>query len=253
MADGHSAASEAYRTLRTNIQFVTLDNPIKSILIVGAHQGCGKTTTAINLGLTLAQAGSAVLLIDADLRRPRLHNIFNCKNFSGLTTMLIEKDLNLPSIVHKTQFSNLNILPSGPVPPNPAELLASHKMQTLLKELQNIYDYVVFDSPPMLSVADASILSRLSDATLLVIGYAETTRDEAIKVHQQLQMAKANLIGAVINGIPPHLDPYGYYGYYQEKPVVKKSKKKKKKIKQRYNEDSDYESGFTADESFPDF
>ena len=112
MADGHSAASEAYRTLRTNIQFVTLDNLIKSILVVGAHQGCGKTTTAINLGLTLAQAGSAVLLIDADLRRPRLHNIFNCKNFSGLTSMLIEKDLTLPSTVHKTQFSNLNILPS---------------------------------------------------------------------------------------------------------------------------------------------
>ncbi len=252
LTDGHSAASEAYRTLRTNIQFMTLDKPTKSLLIVGVHPGCGKTTTATNLGVTLAQAGSKVLLVDSDLRRPKLHSIFNCNNYSGLTTLLIEENFNLKAVSHKTRFENLDLVPGGPVPPNSAELLASLKMQKILTELKNIYDYVILDSPPMLNMADASILSSFADATLLVVAYGETTREETIKVHQQLQMAKANLIGVVINGIPPHLNPYGYYGYYHEEPQYKKKRKKKKK-KQHYDEDSTYEGSFKANENFPDF
>ncbi len=256
ITNGRSAASEAYRTLRTNIQFMTLDNLTKSLLVVGAHPSCGKTTTVVNLSLALAQAGSSVLLVDTDLRRPKLHNIFNCKNFFGLTTMLIEEDLNMNAARHKTLIPNLDVMPSGPVPPNPAELLASRKMKKALKEFMNRYDYVILDSPPMLNMADASILSSLADATLLVVAYGETTREEATKIYQQLQMAKANVIGVVINGIPPHQNPYGYYGYYQEEPVEKKSKtrhKKKREKKDKYEEDQEFDIGFDPDKSYPDF
>ncbi len=251
ISDGRSAASEAYRTLRTNIQFMTLDNLTKSILIVGSHPGCGKTTTVTNLGLTLAQAGSSVLLVDTDLRRPTLHRIFKCKNFFGLTTMLVEADLNMNAARHKTHIPNLDVVPSGPVPPNPAELLASRKMARALKEFQARYDYVILDSPPMLNMADASILSRLADVTILVIGYGDTTREEVAKVHQQLQMAKADLIGVVINGIPPHLDPYGYYGYYEEEQPKKKPKKQKKK--KRQEEKEDFDIVFDPDKTYSDF
>ena len=256
ITNSRSAASEAYRTLRTNIQFMTLDNLTKSILVVGPHPGCGKTTTVVNLALALAQSGCSVLLVDTDLRRPKLHNIFKCKNFFGLTSLLIESDLNLSAARHKTHIPNLDILPSGPVPPNPAELLASRKMQKVLKELQARYDYVLLDSPPMLNIADASILSSLSDATILVVGYGETTREEAIKAHQQLQMAKANLIGVVINGTPANQDYYGYYGYYQEEPEEKKSRKsRKRKKKDQYEEDEngDFNIDFDPEKTYSDF
>ncbi len=253
ITSGRSAASEAYRTLRTNIQFMTLDNLTKSLLVVGAHPECGKTTTVTNLALALAQAGSSVLIVDTDLRRPKMHNIFGCKNFFGLTSMLIESNLNMSAARHKTGNPNLDILPSGPVPPNPAELLASRKMQKALKEFQSRYDYVVLDSPPLLNMADASILARLADATVLVVAYGETTKEEAQKVHQQLQLAKANMIGVIINGIPPHQDPYSYYGYYQEEQAERKSRGKKKKKKQyEREEDKDFDIVFDPDEAYKD-
>jgi len=250
-----SAASEAYRTLRTNIQFMTLDNLTKSLLVVGPHPGCGKTTTVVNLGMTLAQAGCSVLLVDTDLRRPKLHSIFRCKNFFGLTTMLIEENINMNAARHRTFTPNLDVIPSGPIPPNPAELLASRKMHRALKEFANRYDYIVLDSPPMLNMADASILSSLADATIMVMAYAETTREEAVKVNQQLQMAKANVIGTVINGMPPHQDPYGYYGYYEEdeQPEKKQKKKpKKKKKKQSQEEAGDFDLDFDPEKAYED-
>ncbi len=259
IAEKRSAAAEAYRTLRTNIQFMTLDNLTKTILVVGPHIACGKTTTVVNLGLAMAQAGSSVLLVDTDLRRPKLHTIFNCKNFFGLTSMLIEEDLNMNAARHRTHIPNLDVIPSGPVPPNPAELLASRKMHRAMKEFEQRYDYIILDSPPMLSITDASIVSSLADATVLVLAYGETTREEAQRVHQQLQMAKANVIGVIINGIPPHLDPYGYYGYYgyyHEDREDKKSKKKEKKKKggDRYEEeDRDFDINFDPDEAYRDF
>lgn len=128
-------------------------------------------------------------------------------------------------------------------------------MAKVLKEFQNRYDYVVLDSPPMVSIADASILSRLSDATILVIGYGETTKEEAVKAHQQLQMAKSNLIGVVINGTPPHLNPYGYYGYYQEEPEEKPSRKTRRKKKADYEEDEtgDFDINFDPEKTYSDF
>ena len=256
ITSGRSAASEAYRTLRTNIQFMTLDNLTKSILVVGAHPGCGKTTTVVNLAMSMAQSGFSVLLVDTDLRRPKLHHIFHCKNFFGLTTLLIESDLNLNAARHKTHIPNLEILPSGPIPPNPAELLASHKMQKVLKELQNRYDYVILDSPPLLNMADASILSSLADATILVVGYGETTREEAVKVHQQLKMAKANIVGVVINGAPMSHDYYSYYGYYEEEPEEKKSRKgRRRKKKDKFEEDKadEFDLDFDPEKTYSDF
>ncbi len=251
MTEGYSIASEAFRTLRTNIQFMTLDSLTKTLLVVGPHPACGKTTTVCNLGITLAQAGSSTLLVDTDLRRPRLHKIFNLKNFFGITSMLIEEDLNMNAARHKTHIPGLEVIPSGPIPPNPAELLASRKMLQALKEFQHRYDYVVLDSPPMLSIADASILAQLADATIMVVGYAQTTREEAVKAHEQLKMAKANFIGAVINGIPRNQDPYSYYGYYQENPPDKKQVAKEKKRKTKHDEPFDLE--FDPDEVYQDF
>ncbi len=251
ITDSRSIASEAYRTLRTNIQFMTLDSLTKSLLIVGAHPYSGKTTTACNLAMAMAQSGSSVLLVDTDLRRPRMHRIFRCKNFFGLTSMLIESNLNLAAARHRTEIPNLDLIPSGPVPPNPAELLASRKMLNTLKEFQHRYDYVILDSPPMLSITDASILAQLADATIMVIAYGETTREEAQKIQQQLQLAKANLVGAVINGVPPHLDPYSYYGYYREDLPEKKEPKKKKKQKKKQQE-TDFEIGFDREEAYRD-
>lgn len=241
-----SAASEAFRTLRTNIQFMTLDKPVKSILIVGAHPGCGKSTTVINLAIALAQSGCSALLIDTDLRRPKLHHNFRCNNYIGITTLLIENDINLNAACIKTHITNLDLLPSGPVPPNPAELLASRRMKNVLNALQSHYDYILLDSPPILNIADASILSSLADATILVLGYGETTREEAVKTYQQLEMAKANLIGVVINGTPPHQDYYGYYGYYQEEPEDKKSRKKTRRSKKKRQLEEDQDLDFSV-------
>lgn len=245
LTKGHSAASEAYRTLRTNIQFMTLDRQARTILIIGAHPGCGKTTTVTNLSFTLAQAGSSVLLVDTDLRRPRLNQIFRCANSYGLTNLLIDQEVKFGAARHKTTVKNLEVVPSGPIPPNPAELLSSRRMHMVLKEFQNHYDYVLLDSPPLLNIADASILAQLADATVLVVAYGQTTREEAVMVHQQLKLAKANLIGVVINGIPPNQDPYGYYGYYyQEEP--KRHRKKKFQVSE------DFDIDFNPDEVYED-
>jgi len=252
VTNGRSAASEAYRTLRTNIQFMTLDHLAKTILIVGAHPECGKTTTVTNLAFAMAQAGSSVLIADTDLRRPTMHKVFGSKNFFGLTSLLIEENLNVTAARQKTQIPNLDIIPSGPAPPNPAELLASRKMHKTLKDFQSRYDFVVLDSPPMMNMADASILAQLADATILVVAYGETTREEAQKVQQQLELAKANFIGVVINGLPPHQDPYGYYGYYEEeKPPEKKGRKKKQKKKKK-QEEEDFDIAFDPDEAYKD-
>lgn len=212
--DPHSPVAEAYRTLRTNIQFASLDRAAKSLLVTGANPGCGKSTTVANLGVVMAQAGSAVLIVDTDLRRPSMHKFFNLVNDSGLTNFLVNLNMDLERVVRRTAVSNLYVMTSGPIPPNPAELLATNKMKHVAALFKEKFDRVIYDSPPIIAVTDAAILSRLVDATVMVLDHGGVTRDEARFALEQLQKVKANVIGAVINGMPTKGSYYNYYYYY---------------------------------------
>lgn len=212
--DTHSLVAEAYRSLRTNIQFASLDQPAETLLITGANPACGKSTTAANLGVSLAQAGLAVLLVDTDLRRPTLHKFFGIINDRGLTNLLLKPDLELEKVVNRTGIANLDLITSGPIPPNPAELLATNKMKDVVAMLKERYDHVIFDSPPVIAVTDAAILSRLVDATLIVLDFGSVTYNEASFALEQLHKVKANVIGTIINGMPNNKGSYHYYYYY---------------------------------------
>ncbi len=212
--DPHSPVAEAYRSLRTNIQFASLDKPAKTLLIAGANPACGKSTTAANLGVALAQTGCTVLLVDTDLRRPTLHKFFGFNNDQGLTNLLMDLDLYLNKVIKHNSIDNLYVLTSGPIPPNPAELLATNKMKQVVHMLKEKFDHVIFDSPPIIAVTDAAILSRLVDATLMVVNHGVVTYDEATFAVEQLQKVKANIIGTIINGVPSNKGSYYYYYYY---------------------------------------
>ncbi|MEW5785239.1 MAG: CpsD/CapB family tyrosine-protein kinase [Bacillota bacterium] len=225
--DPHSPFTEAFRTLRTNIQFTGVDNQVRTILVAGATPGCGKTTTTVNLGVTLAQTGYSVLLVDTDLRKPALHRYFNIINEPGLTSLLFDVTMDLNRAVHKSLVENLYILPSGPIPPNPAELLSTEKMKSMINVLANRFDYVLFDSPPVMSVTDAAILSRLVNATLFVLDYGRVTREAAVFALEQLKKVHANIIGAVINGVPNRKGYYSYYHYYYSDSGTSRKKDRK--------------------------
>ncbi len=220
-----SPATEAYRTLRTNIQYFSLDKPVKTLLITGANPGCGKSTTSANLAVTLAQSGFSVLLVDTDLRRPTLHKFFNAFNDQGLTNLLVDATRELPMLVYRSKMENLHLLPSGPLPPNPAELLATEKMSKIVSVFKSNYDYVVFDSPPVIAVTDAAILSRLVDATILVIDHNGATREEAAFALEQLRKVQANVIGAINNNFPNKRSYYHYYSYYYGDKNIRKRKR----------------------------
>lgn len=209
--DPHSPIAEAFRTLRTNIQFAGVDKPIKTMLITSATMNCGKTTITANLGVAMAQTGSSVLVVDADLRKPTLHRYFSMDNEPGLTNILFDVTMDLNMSVNKSRINNLFVLASGPVPPNPAELLSTEKMKKVIEVLADSFDYVLFDSPPVNAVTDPAILSCQVDATLLVLDYGFVTRDEAAFALEQLKKVRANVIGAVLNGMP---NSQGYYHYY---------------------------------------
>ncbi|MEW5785243.1 MAG: CpsD/CapB family tyrosine-protein kinase [Bacillota bacterium] len=223
-----SPVTEAFRTLRTNIQFAGVDKQVKTLLITGANPGCGKSTTTTNLGVILAQAGSSVLLVDADLRKPTVHRYFGLANEPGLTNLLFDVTMDLNQVVQRSRVDNLFVLASGPIPPNPAELLSTEKMKNMVGVLASRFDYVLFDSPPVIAVTDAAVLSRLVDATVMVLDYGRVTRDEAAFALAQLQKVHANVIGAVINGIPNNRGYYSYYHYYSEDYPRKKGRKRTK-------------------------
>lgn len=215
MATGssRSAAAEAYRTLRTNLQFAGIDKPIRKILITGPIPGCGKSTTLTNLGVSLAHTGASVLLVDTDLRKPILHQVFKFRNDHGLTNVLFDSNLIPETAIYKSFVENLYVLSSGPIPPNPSELLAAEKFRHLVEELAAMFDYLLFDSPPVNAVTDASILAQIVDATIFVVRYGQVKRDEAAHALEQLKKVKANVIGSVMNAVPA--DNKAYYYYYE--------------------------------------
>jgi succinoglycan biosynthesis transport protein ExoP len=207
-----SAVAEAYRTLRTNLEFSSVDEPIRTLLVTSSMPAEGKTITAANLAVVFAQAGRRVLLVDADLRKPGLHLVFDIPNARGLTTMVRSEEVTLDSVAQVTEQDNLRVLTSGPLPPNPAELLGSQRMRTILERLKADADLVIFDSPPLQAVTDAAIMSSYLDSTLFVIDASRSRRRSVRLGRQALERAGAKLLGAVLNRIPASVGAdYAYY------------------------------------------
>jgi capsular exopolysaccharide synthesis family protein len=216
-AEPKSAAAEAYRTLRTNITFASPDKPVHTLLATSTSPDDGKSTTIANLAITFAAAGSATVLVDADLRRPHIHTIFGLSNDAGLTTLVADmarsKGSEVPKLpLQATQVENLQVLTSGPVPPNPAEILSSQRMGELLALLRSKAEYVLIDTPPIIAVTDAAVLAPKVDGVLIVINAGKTKRDLAVKARDMLRQVNAHILGVVLNNAEIDKSAYAYYG-----------------------------------------
>ncbi|MCF8888184.1 CpsD/CapB family tyrosine-protein kinase [Priestia megaterium] len=203
--------AEQYRTIRTNIQFSNVDQDIKTIVVTSSGAEEGKSTTTSNLATVYAQQGLKVLLIDADLRKPTGHYTFRLENHIGLTNVLTRQS-TLAQAVQASEIPHLSVLTSGPIPPNPSELLASAQMAELLKEMKKQFDMIIFDTPPILAVADAQILANQVDGTVLVVSSGKTEKDAALKSKELLSNAKGKLLGVVLNN--RKVEEGNYYYYY---------------------------------------
>ena len=209
-----SAVAEAYRTLRSNIEFASVDAPMTTLLVTSAVPGEGKTVTAANLAVAFAQAGRRVLLVDADLRKPGVHVMFDLPNSHGLTTLLRSDDVGVEAVAHATEEANLQVLTTGPLPSNPAELLGSQRMRRVVDRLGEKVDLIIFDSPPVQAVTDASVLSSFLGGTVLVIRAARSRRGTVRQAREALTKADATVLGAVLNRVPKvaHSAYSVYYG-----------------------------------------
>jgi len=208
--DPRSPVAEAYRQLRTNIQFSSLDKPLRTLLATSTSQEEGKSTTLANLAVTIAQTGNSVILVDCDLRRPSLHEIFGLGNASGLTNVAIDGALSqLP--IQESGIPNLQVLTSGPLPPNPAEILGSQRMAEVIGQLRERAHYVLCDSPPVIAVTDAAVLATRMDGVLLVLQAGKTKRELAQKAKAILEKVNANLVGVVLNNVKQDSSLHHYY------------------------------------------
>ncbi len=210
-----SAAAEAYRMLRTNLEYTGIDKEKKILLFTSARMKDGKTTTISNLAITLAQSGERVLIIDCDLRKPRIHKTFPVNNEVGLTNF-IAGNISLDQSIQKYEsMDNLFIITSGVLPPMPSEILSSEKMGKALKELSNQFDYILLDTPPILSVTDASALSRYADGVIIVSALGKSTHDEVKATKRTLERVNANILGVVLTFAENNRRGY-YYNYYYD-------------------------------------
>ncbi len=213
-----SMVAEAYRKLRTNLQFSSLDQPWRSLLITSPGPGDGKTTVASNLAVILAQEGKQVILVDSDLRLPTIHQQFGVANERGLTNLLVDEALSIQQVLVGTPYQQLRLLTSGPMPPNPAELAGSERLANLLQRLLDETDVVLLDSPPILAVTDAVVLATRADATLLVVNTLHTRIPQLAAAQETLENVGAHVIGVALNrcmadGLTHYADYYaGYYG-----------------------------------------
>ncbi len=221
-ATGENAlAKESYRVLRTNLQFASVDRPLHTVLVTSATPSEGKSLTAANLGVVLAQADRRVVVVDADLHRPRLHRVFKLPNNAGLTNALLNEGGALDALLQETTVPGLQVLTSGSLPPNPAELLGSARMRELLAQLTTVADIVVLDTPPTMAVSDTAILSSEVDGVLLVLDAGKTRREAALHALAGLRQVQARVVGAVINRIPTRgRGSYYYYYYYNHDGYV---------------------------------
>lgn len=204
--DAKSPVSEVFRSLRTNIQYMSKSSSCQTILVTSATQGEGKSWIVSNLAVTFAQTGKNVIIIDADMRRPRQNNIFGIDMFPGLSNYLAgmssrgtDKNIAVKDCIQATEIDNLYVLPAGNIPPNPSELLESTKTKELLNELKKIFDVVIFDGAPCLLVTDATIISRIVDSTILVASYKTTKIDELKDAKRRIEAIGGHVAGVVLN------------------------------------------------------
>ena len=215
----HSTAAEAFRTIRTALTFSDAGDGLRSLLLTSSVPMEGKTLISVNLAIALATSGRRVLLVDADLRRPRLTKVLSPGRRHGLSSLLIgAPGVTLESAVQPTDLDTLHILPSGPVPPNPAELLGGERMKPLLEEMKSKYDTVFFDTPPVISATDSTVLCQIVDGALLVIRAFTTQRDLALRARDTLVGARGRLLGTILNSVDaPRKSGSSYGGYYHSK------------------------------------
>ena len=204
-----SIAAESYRTLRTNIQYSSFDKEYKVIVVTSSDPGEGKSTTAGNLALSMAQDDKKVILIDCDLRKPSLHKKFKISNLVGLSDVIIGKTDLIKAVYRHNK--NLVLLTSGKIPPNPSEMLSSKTMENLLETLKESFDYIILDTPPVQAVTDSQILSTKADGTILVVRAEKTKRDSVQNAVNLLKKVNANIIGTVLNGVDSSRNKYYYY------------------------------------------
>ncbi|GCF93289.1 tyrosine protein kinase [Enterococcus florum] len=211
-SEDFSIAAEQYRSIRSNINFASVDKDIRTLVITSSGPAEGKSTTAANLAIVFANAGSRVLLVDADMRKPSVALSFKLKNNRGLSDLLTSREASVDDYCQKTMIQNLFVLTSGSKPPNPSELLGSKRMAELMKTMQKKFDLVVFDMPPLAAVTDAQIMAARTDGTILVVREGKTRKQEVLQTKEMLVHARANILGVVYNGKKKRES--GSYYYY---------------------------------------
>ena len=220
IAKPQSPIAEQFRTIRTNIDFMSVDSKVKALAFTSANISEGKSTVTANVAIAMAQAGKKVLLIDADLHRPTMHQTFEVNNQVGLTTILTSAsdEIYMDQVVKPNVIPNLSILTSGPIPPNPSELLASHRMHAFLENVTQHYDMVIFDMAPILEISDSQVLAGEMDGVVLVVRQGTTQKLAIKRAVEMLKIAKTRILGYIMNDVRTGADGYGYgYGYDDEK------------------------------------
>lgn len=206
-----SIVSEEFRSIRTNIQFSMVDKKIQTLLVTSSTAESGKTTVAVNLAAAFAAEDARVLVVATDMRKPRIHNIFKSEKTQGIANLITNRDLLLEDVVQQSTVENLSFLPCGPIPPNPSELLNSNRMTEIIEKMKQQYDVIVFDSPPVLAVTDAQILSAKVDGTLFVIPEGEVKKEEVHDAAERLKKVNAHVLGTIMNKVELDAEAYYYY------------------------------------------
>jgi non-specific protein-tyrosine kinase len=209
-----SPVSEAFRALRTNLRFASVDRPVKSILVTSPSPADGKSTVAVNLGVVLAQLGKQVTIIDGDLRRPNVHKMMGLSNRAGVTSLFVQSDTQLAEVLLDTRVERLRILTSGEIPPNPSELLGSERFRKILASVKELSDVVIIDSPPLMAVTDSAVLAPHVDGVILVIKPGSTNLAASQEAVEQLRRVGANMLGVVLNEVDISRSRYKYYRYH---------------------------------------